>query len=160
MFNQIILGCDFLSDNRISCLFDFSNKEQNDKLKLFSEIASTDIIDKHSNDLKDLLVNTKIDFDENVKKQLIATILEVEETNFPSVDDNYYVKVRLKDDSPYRYSPRRFAWIERLKIREIVDDLLQRNIIKESNSEYCARIVPVKKRNGNIRGNYVSIFDL
>src|SRR5580765_4739689 len=51
----------------------------------------------------------------------------------------------------YRYSPRRFAWSEKVKIREIVDDLLQRGIIKESTSEYCARIVPIRKKNGDIR---------
>ncbi|KMQ89733.1 hypothetical protein RF55_10607 [Lasius niger] len=46
---------------------------------------------------------------------------------------------------------RRFAWMERLKIREITDDLLERGIIKHSSSPYCARVVPVRKKNGAMR---------
>jgi len=40
---------------------------------------------------------------------------------------------------------------ERLQIREITDDLLARGIIQYSNSPYCARVVPVRKRNGKLR---------
>lgn len=101
--------------------------------------------------LKDLLSKINIDFDEDTKKQLVTTILEVENSEVIPIDDNYFVKVKLKNDTTYRYSPKRFAWTEKLQIREIVDDLLRRNIIKESTSEYCARIVPIKKRNGALR---------
>lgn len=65
--------------------------------------------------------------------------------------DDYSVKVSLKDDSIYAYAPRRFAWSERQQIREITDDLLERNIIKYSSSPYCAKIVPVRKKDGSMR---------
>ena len=61
------------------------------------------------------------------------------------------VTVSLKDNSIFAYVPRKFAWIERLQIREIIEDLLKYDIIKESCSPYCSRIVPVRKRNGNLR---------
>lgn len=48
----------------------------------------------------------------------------------------------MKDDSVYAFAPRRFAYVERLQIREVVDDLLNRGIIQPSISPYCARIVP------------------
>lgn len=124
--------------------------EKNKKLELFSKIASTDVLNDQSNDLKDLLNNTKINF-ENIKKKLVTTILEVENSNIISPDNDYFVEVKLKDDSIFRYSPRRFAWNEKIQIREIIDDLLKREIIKESSSEYCARIVLIKKKNGTIR---------
>lgn len=57
----------------------------------------------------------------------------------------------MKDDSVFAYTPRRFAYKEKIQIREITDDLLAKNIIKESHSPYCARIVPIKKKNGSIR---------
>jgi len=57
--------------------------------------------------------------------------------NIPLKDDDYAVKVRLKDESIFAYSPRRFAYNEKLQIREITDDLLSRNIIKVSTSPYC-----------------------
>jgi len=62
------------------------------------------------------------------------------------MDDDYSVKVRLKDESIFAYSPRRFAYNEKLQIREITDDLLSRNVIKVSTSPYCARVVPEEKR--------------
>lgn len=52
------------------------------------------------------------------------------------------MKVNLADPSVYAYAPRRFAYSERLQIREIVDNLLARDIIQPSVSPYCARIVP------------------
>lgn len=57
------------------------------------------------------------------------------------VKDDYCIKVRLKDDSVYAYAPRRFAHSERLQMRKITDDLLQRGIIRPSISPYCARVV-------------------
>jgi len=50
-----------------------------------------------------------------------------------------------------RFAPRRFAHAEKIKIREITDDLLARSIIKESNSPYCARSLLVPKKNGQLR---------
>lgn len=152
--NKIVLGRDFLIDNKISCIFNLSEKEENNRLKLFSEIASADVIDNNyiiDNVLEDLLLDAKIDFDTNVKRELIITILEVENANIIQVEDDYSVKIKLKDDFTYRYSPRRFAWSEKLEIRKIINDLLQKGIIKESSSEYCARIVSVKKKNGSLR---------
>jgi len=70
----------------------------------------------------------------------------VEKADIPFKDDDYTVKVRLKDET-FAYSPRRFAYNKKLQIREITDDLLSRNIIKVSTSPYCARVVLVKKKN-------------
>lgn len=41
--------------------------------------------------------------------------------------------------------------IRKLQIRKITDDLLSRGIIKRNVSSYCARIVPVKKKSGDLR---------
>lgn len=57
----------------------------------------------------------------------------------------------MKDPSIFTFAPRHFAHIERLQIREITDDLLNRGIIQKSISPYCSRVVPVRKRNGQIR---------
>lgn len=51
----------------------------------------------------------------------------------------------------YAYSPRKFAHVQRVDIRKIIDDLMERDIIQISNSPYCARVVPVQKRNGAVR---------
>jgi len=61
---------------------------------------------------------------------LINVFEHVENVNTPIIDDDYSVKVRLRDESTFAYSPRRFAYNKKLQIREITDDLLSRNIIK------------------------------
>lgn len=68
----------------------------------------------------------------------------------PIIEDDYCITVNLKN-STYAYAPRKFAFQERRQIREITDDLLARAIIRESTSPYCARIVPVKKKTGELR---------
>jgi len=57
--------------------------------------------------------------------------------------------VSLKDYSTFAFAPRRFA--ERLEIRKITSDILAREIIKYSLSPYCARVIPVQKKNGSLR---------
>lgn len=66
------------------------------------------------------------------------------------VEDDHSVQVSLKDMSIYSYLPRPISYQQRIEIRAITDDLLARNIIKSSTSP-CARIVPVRKRNGSLR---------
>lgn len=51
-------------------------------------------------------------------------------------------------DSVYAYAPRYFAHEGRLQLQEIMNDLLNRQIIRTSTFPYCARVVPVKKKNG------------
>lgn len=78
-------------------------------------------------------------------------MLDVENSKIVPVDDGYEVQVHLRDESIYAYAPRRFTYTERIKIRQITDDLLDREIIRPSVSPYCALVIPVKKRNGKIR---------
>jgi len=78
-------------------------------------------------------------------------IKEIKNSTVEVVQDDYSVKVNLKDNTTYAFAPRRFAYMERLQIREITDDLLDRGIIKHSASPYCARVVPVRKKNGTLR---------
>jgi len=75
----------------------------------------------------------------------------IEETRYDIVQDNYSVEVHLKDESIFAFAPRRFAHVERLQLRQITDDLMERGIIKNSISPYCSRVVLVKKKNGQPR---------
>jgi hypothetical protein len=61
------------------------------------------------------------------------------------------LQIRLKDSVPVAYRPRRLAYAERLKVQQIVRELLQAGIVRESHSEYASPIVLVKKKNGESR---------
>jgi hypothetical protein len=62
------------------------------------------------------------------------------------------LEIRLKDPNkcverrPYRLSP-----VEREKVRDIVNELLEHNIIRESKSPFSSPIILVKKKNGQDR---------
>ncbi|XP_070156230.1 uncharacterized protein [Polyergus mexicanus] len=57
----------------------------------------------------------------------------------------------LKDDKPVQFGPRRLGFSEKEKVRQILDDLLHRNIIRKSVSEYASPIVLTRKKTGDIR---------
>lgn len=114
-------------------------------------MACTDPTDTDTNKIVEQLNDIQTDFDKNTTQRLIDMIREVENSEMPETKDYYQVKITLKDTSTYTYAPRKFAWKERFQIREITDDLLARGIIKYSNSPYCARVVPVRKKNGAMR---------
>lgn len=148
---QLIFGRDFLTDHKISITIKPSDEDLNNRIQLFSKIAFAEAIDPSSNKNDKLLLDINTDFNISVEKQLISVIKETENANVPLIKDDHSIKVNLKDESIFAYSPRRFAYSEKIQIRKITEDLLARNIIKESNSPHCARIVPVKKKDGSMR---------
>lgn len=61
------------------------------------------------------------------------------------------IKIQLQDSNPVVYRPYRLSFSEREKVREMVGDLLQNDIIQESQSDYASPILLVKKKNGEQR---------
>lgn len=59
--------------------------------------------------------------------------------------------INLNDDSPVAYKPYRLPYTERIIVRELVNEMLENNIVKESCSSYASPIVLVKKKNGEHR---------
>lgn len=57
----------------------------------------------------------------------------------------------LKDSKLVQFSPRRLGFSKKEKVRQILDDLLQRKIIRKSVSEYASPIVLTQKKTGDIR---------
>lgn len=61
------------------------------------------------------------------------------------------MQINLTSEVPIAYHPYRLSYQEKLKVREIVKDLLAKNIIRESDSEYASPIILVKKKDGTDR---------
>lgn len=59
--------------------------------------------------------------------------------------------IRLNNDSPVCYRPYKMSFSEKVKVREIVQDLLAKGIIRESQSPYSSPILLVKKKDGSDR---------
>ncbi|KAJ8705933.1 hypothetical protein PYW07_010710 [Mythimna separata] len=61
------------------------------------------------------------------------------------------LNIRLKTNKVIHYRPYRLAPIEREKVKQIIDDLIQKKIIRESESEFASPVLLVKKKDGNDR---------
>lgn len=59
--------------------------------------------------------------------------------------------IRLTSSTPVVYKPYRLSYTEKLKVREITQDLLEKGVIRRSNSEYASPIILVRKRDGSDR---------
>lgn len=53
--------------------------------------------------------------------------------------------------SPFYYLPRRLSFYGKNELSKIIDDLLTRNIIRVSESEYSSLVVLVSKKDSSIR---------
>ncbi|XP_032679538.1 uncharacterized protein LOC116847991 [Odontomachus brunneus] len=141
---DVILGRDFLMD-KLTLSFELSSELKDN---CFGEFPRADIYAvSNVNPVEDAV----IDFGSGVKNKLVKVFEEVEKFECPIAEDNYAVRVNLVDHSIYAYAPRKFAFQKRKQIRDIIDDLIARKIVKPSTSQYCARIVPVRKKDGSLR---------
>lgn len=61
------------------------------------------------------------------------------------------MKLVLRDDKPIVYRPYRLSYYERERVRNMVDELKNANIVEDSNSEYASPILLVTKKTGDVR---------
>lgn len=145
--NELVIGRDFLEKEKITLIYTPSKVTEILNSQFLSHFNVCEITDKITGQIE----NCQIDFTENIRNKLVKLLVEAENADVTTINDDYAVRVNLRDRSIYAYALRRFTLEEKRQIREIVDDLLKRGIIKPSNSPYCARLVPVRKRNSTLR---------
>lgn len=134
-------GIQIQADDKGTCIF---LKDGNNGLlpkvintvSLSAEVVKTPIQGQDLNDLLDLLA--KYD-------QFITT------GNSVSPISTAELKIKLKEDKIINFHPYRMAHSEREKVKLIIKDLLENNIIRESNSPFASPIVLVHKKDGSIR---------
>lgn len=85
------------------------------------------------------IVENNLDDDSEWKDKsgLLGLLREINDAKIETIEDDYCVRVNLKNNSLFRYAPRRMSVTERAEVDKIVNDLLERGIIRESISPYC-----------------------
>jgi len=147
---DLILGREFLCENQLTLVYKPADRPSQPETNLFS-VLPLHVREDSERDLESVIEESHIDFGNDNKQKLKSIVLGIINTSVPLIDDGHAVQVRLCDTSVFAYAPRRFAHSERLQLRAITDDLLNRGIIKLSVSPYCARVVTVRKRSGDLR---------
>lgn len=61
------------------------------------------------------------------------------------------MEIKLNSDVPVHYRPYKLSADEKSRVRDIISDLLSKEIIRESPSEYASPIILVKKKDGSDR---------
>jgi len=148
---DVVLGREFLSNNNLTLVYGPSDNSNAEKACLFANLPLFVEDDRSTGSLQETIENIRTDFEETDEDRLKTIIRNVNSETVIPVEDEYEVHVRLKDPSVFAFAPRKFAFAQRLQIREVVDDLLRRGVIQPSVSPYCSRIVPIRKKNGQIR---------
>lgn len=149
---DLILGRDLINEERLTIVFRPGNDTRDNNVSM--DVAPfvlfhDDIFEP--NRLEETVYAAEIDFDEATRRRLVDVMVDAQQSAEPVAADDYYVTLRIKDESTFACAPRRLAFAERRQMREITDDLLKRGIIKESTSPYCSRVVSVRKKNGTMR---------
>lgn len=111
-------------------------------------VSSIETEDSHISELRGNIAH----LNDDLQKQIIALFRK-----YPNVLNELgtvltgELKLRLKSDSTVYYRPYRMAPVEREKINYIIKDLLDKNIIKDSDSPFASPVLLVKKKDGNDR---------
>jgi len=121
---DFILGREFLEKEKLTLIYSPSAESRVENINLFTHLPLCVEDEQQADSLESQIEIDDIDFGSEIKSKLKAVIMKAMKKSISLSDDDYEVRVRLKDPSIYAYSPRRMAHAERLQIRAITDDLL------------------------------------
>lgn len=148
---DVILGREFLNKAKLTLIVKPNTNNNDEKVALFTNLPLC-ISEQKTSKLEQEIAKLEIDFDANVKYKLTNLILRLENRKIDTIENpEPAVRVMIRDPTIFAFFPRRFAHTERQQLRQITDDLLERSIIRPSRSPYCSRVVPVKKKSGEMR---------
>ncbi|XP_076659961.1 uncharacterized protein LOC143363237 [Halictus rubicundus] len=153
-----VLGRDFSSNSIIRLSFDNGfvvsrreNKSANDVDSAIEQILNIDCISEPVATPEKLRINPELDsvVVGQIKESFQSDYLQLKQSSTDKVD--FEMNIVLKHDQPICFRPRRLSYADREKLQGLLDDLLDRKIIRPSESPYSSPIVLVRKKNGETR---------
>lgn len=108
-----------------------------------------DIFDECNSDIFEVEPKLNIFHRRAIQKIIQADYLDLDNT--PQIENDYCMKIQLTSDKPISCSPRRVSYADKQIIDATIDELLEKGIIRHSNSPYAFPIVLLLKKDGNKR---------
>lgn len=134
--------------NKLLGLMLIKRKEKNEEIT--SEILNIELNGlENDNDKLDINCEISSETRDRFMQTFHTTYLRAKKTMEPKLKAE--IKLHVKEKQPFYFAPVRSSYEEKNRLREVIDDLLARKIIRPGNSEYASRIVLVKKKNGKTR---------
>lgn len=153
---DLLLGRNFLSHPRVVLTINSGSFEIDFKrsdIVPFDEILSID--SGQDSKVSGINLNIEESLPSNVKSEIEDIVthsyLDNDSTLQSKIIEPPELVIELKDSSVFHFNPRRLSYFEKDKLQIILDDLIEKKIIKPSSSEYSSPIVLVKKKNGELR---------
>lgn len=155
---DLLLGRQFFQNSNITLIYHNGNYkfEKNKESEEFVySIFNIDVIET-PNICDKICENLDPEIPFALKNKLLETFKTVDNLKIEPIKDDYCAKVYLKDDSLFRYAPRRMSVNEKKELDVIIDDLPKP---KYNKTKYiavlCSSIVSFKTgwKKKNVRGS-------
>lgn len=145
MSASVIIGRDILKNAKVNLVSAGKNVEK----EIETEILNIDTCEVVDGVDKSLIINPEICH----AKQLALRDLYVKEyVERPAESKvNAELELRINNVQNFHFSPRRLSHLQKEQLRKILDNLLEKEIIRTSNSEYVSPMVLVQKKTGECR---------
>lgn len=140
---DIIIGREFINNSNLKLIYSkgaFIFELVDNLAEIASDILTINAIE-YKEPYDTVMENLDMSLSLQDCREVLSTFIEVDTLEIERVNDNYKIEVHLKDNSLFRYAPRRMSFAEREELQNIIDDLLKRDIIKPSISPYCSRVI-------------------
>jgi hypothetical protein len=139
VINKCVMGVEILVGQNFTELPDLNYSKSGNLLK-FSQLSTLNV-----NSISEAVVNVGIDNGKAVKG-LIGLLNEYSDcraSNISQIGVNPTVQmtIQLTNAEPTSRRARQYSDCERAQIRDLVEELLQNNIIRESNSPYASSVL-------------------
>ena len=113
------------------------------------EIFAVDISEENVENLLQINPEIVVKFHSILKDLFISEYYNKERPELPRIRNE--LSLRLTNDNPIYFKPRRLSYDEKEKLQKILDSLFTRGIIRESDSPHASPIVLVRKKNSELR---------
>ncbi|CAG9830104.1 unnamed protein product [Diabrotica balteata] len=150
---KCLLGRDFMQNDNLTISFsgnkvEISSKDIENK-NIGNDILHIDYVDKNEINID---INPNLN---NLDRQKLVDIFMTDYVN-PERPNEPMTKCEMKivvdpNHVPFYNKPRRLSYAEKNAVQEIINDLLDKDIVRKSNSEYSSPIVLIKKKTNDFR---------
>lgn len=149
----VLLGRDFLRKTNSRIVWGESLEDKNvceESCEAFEkQIMSINLCLDASVESLNVCASLPYTFKTKLEEILRKTYFQSERPDEPEVRSE--MKLVLECDKTFNCPPRRLSYVEKQELQKILDDYLEKGIIRVSESEFASPIVLVRKKTGDLR---------